>query len=124
MFYTLAQVAIGGAIGASSRYLVNVTMTRLMGHGFPWGTLVVNALGSFLMGVLVVVLAKKGGHHLAPLFMVGMLGGFTTFSSFSLDAFTLFERGELALAAAYVIGTLALTLGAIVAGILVTRGLL
>ncbi len=124
MLTNLLQVALGGALGASARYLTNVTATRLIGHGFPWGTVIVNIAGSFLMGVLVVVLARKGGTHLAPLIMTGMLGGFTTFSAFSLDAFTLYERGQIGLAAAYVAGTLVLGLAAIVAGILATRALM
>jgi len=121
MLSNLVQVALGGAIGASARYLTNVSATRLIGHGFPWGTVIVNILGSFLMGVLVVVLAKKGGNAFAPLLMTGMLGGFTTFSAFSLDAFTLYERGDFWQAGAYVAGTLVVALVAIVAGILATR---
>ena len=124
MLHNLLQVAIGGAIGASARYLTNVSATRLIGHGFPWGTVVVNILGSFLMGVLVVVLAKKGGNTYAPLLMTGMLGGFTTFSAFSLDAFTLYERGDFWQAGAYVAGTVLLALAAIVAGILFTRAVM
>ncbi|HHB81830.1 MAG TPA: fluoride efflux transporter CrcB [Aliiroseovarius sp.] len=124
MLLNLLQVALGGAIGASARYLTNVGATRLLGHGFPWGTVVVNVLGSFLMGVLVVVLAKKGGTHLAPLIMTGMLGGFTTFSAFSLDAFTLYERGDVWQATAYVAGTLLVGLAAIVLGVLATRAML
>ncbi len=124
MLTNLLQVALGGAIGAGARYLTNVTATRLFGHGFPWGTVIANIAGSFLMGVLVVVLARRGGTHLAPLLMTGILGGYTTFSAFSLDAFTLYERGQFGLAAAYVAGTLVVGLAAIVAGILATRALM
>lgn len=120
----LLQVALGGALGASARYLTNVTATRVMGHGYPWGTLAVNVLGSFLMGVLVVVLARKGGNAYAPLLMTGVLGGFTTFSAFSLDAFTLFERGQMGAAAGYVLASVALSIAAIVMGILLTRSML
>lgn len=120
----LLQVAIGGALGASARYLTNVTATRIMGHGYPWATLVVNVLGSFLMGVLVVALARKGGNAFAPLLMTGVLGGFTTFSAFSLDAFTLFERGQTGAAIGYVAGSVILSLAAIVVGILLTRSIL
>lgn len=120
----LLQVAIGGALGASARYLTGIGMTRLLGRGFPWGTLTVNFLGSFLMGVLVVVLAHKTDNRLAPLLMTGLLGGFTTFSAFSLDAVTLFERGQTALAGAYVVGTLVLALGGLVLGLLIARGVL
>ncbi len=104
-----------------ARYLTNVTLTRTMGHGFPWGTMAVNILGSFLMGVLVVVLARKGGNAYAPLLMTGMLGGYTTFSAFSLDALTLFERGQLGAAAGYVLGSVTLSLAAIVVGVLAAR---
>ena len=124
MLHNLLQVAVGGAIGASARYLTNVGATRLIGHGFPWGTVIVNIAGSFLMGVLVVVLAKKGGNTYAPLLMTGLLGGFTTFSAYSLDAFTLYERGAFWQAGGYVLGTLLVALAAIVAGILATRAVM
>jgi CrcB protein len=124
MFLTLSQVALGGAIGASLRYLTNVGALRLFGQGFPMGTLIVNVLGSFVMGVLVVVLAKKGGTHLAPLLMTGILGGFTTFSAFSLDALTLWERGQHSLAFGYVAASVILSLAAIAAGLFVARNLI
>lgn len=121
MIWTLSQVALGGAIGASLRYLSNVSTMRIFGPGFPYGTIFVNILGSFVMGVLVVVLSKKGGNHLAPFLMTGILGGFTTFSAFSLDSFTLWERGDITTALAYVAGTLILSLGALAAGIYLSR---
>lgn len=121
MIQTLLQVALGGALGASARYLVNVSTMRLIGPGFPWATVTVNVAGSFLMGALVVVLAHKDATRLAPFLMTGVLGGFTTFSAFSLDALTLWERGQTGLAAAYVLGSVVLSLGAIVAGMAVTR---
>lgn len=124
MLASLLQVALGGALGASARYLTNAATTRVMGHGFPWGTVTVNIFGSFLMGALVVVIARKGGQAYAPFLMTGLLGGFTTFSAFSLDAFTLYERGELALAAGYVLGSVLISLGAILVGILATRALM
>ena len=74
MMTSLIQVALGGAIGASARYLTNVATFRFFGPGFPWGTVVVNVLGSFLMGVLVVVLAQLSGNRFAPLLMTGVLG--------------------------------------------------
>lgn len=121
MIQTLLQVAIGGALGASARYLTNVAAMRLLGPGFPWATVVVNVAGSFLMGVLVVALAHRDAMRLAPFLMTGVLGGFTTFSAFSLDALTLWERGQTGLAAAYVAGSVAVSLAAIVAGMAVTR---
>ncbi|MBV7408142.1 fluoride efflux transporter CrcB [Maritimibacter sp. DP1N21-5] len=121
MLQTLLAVAAGGAIGASGRYLVNVTTGRMFGLGFPYGTITVNVLGSFLMGALFVVMARKGGTALAPFLMTGVLGGFTTFSAFSLDALTLFERGQGGTAAVYVVLSVALSLLALVVGAFLTR---
>lgn len=118
----LIQVALGGALGASMRYLTGIGMTRMLGRGFPWGTMTVNFLGSFLMGVVVVVLAHKLDNRYAPLLMTGFLGGFTTYSAFSLDAITIYERGQVGLAALYVVGTVALALGGIALGLIVARG--
>ncbi|GAB4272347.1 MAG: fluoride efflux transporter CrcB [Pararhodobacter sp.] len=123
MMTTLFQVALGGALGASGRYLTGVAAMRLMGPGFPWGTLAVNIAGSFLMGVLVVVLGHFSGNRFAPFLMTGVLGGFTTFSAFSLDALTLWERGQQALAAGYVAASVLLSLAAIVAGLTLARSL-
>ena len=122
MLTSLLQVALGGAIGASGRYLVNVGTLRLMGPGFPFATLAVNVVGSFAMGVLIVVLANKDTTRLAPLLMTGLLGGFTTFSAFSLDAVTIYERGQVSLAALYVGASVILSLAAIVAGMALARG--
>ena len=121
MLTTLIQVALGGAIGASARYLAGVAAVRLIGQGFPWATLFVNVLGSFLMGVLVVVLAQQSGTRWAPFLMTGILGGFTTFSAFSLDVMTLFERGQVWTATLYVTASLVLSLAGIVAGLAVAR---
>ncbi len=117
----LLQVALGGALGASARYLTGLGMARLMGKGFPWGTLTVNIVGSFAMGVLVVVLAHLGGNRLAPFLMTGVLGGFTTFSAFSLDAVTLYERGQLGIAALYVGASVVVSIAALFAGLLLAR---
>ena len=116
MILTTLFVAAGGAIGAALRYLTNVGVMRLLGPGFPFGTVAVNVLGSFLMGLLVVVLAAKGGNKFAPFLMTGVLGGFTTFSAFSLDAMTLWERGAILHAAFYVAGTVIVGIAALVAG--------
>jgi len=121
MLATLLSVALGGALGASARYLTNVGVMRLVGPGFPYGTMIANVLGSFLMGVLVVMLARKGGMAYAPFLMTGLLGGFTTFSAFSLDTITLFERGQAGLAGLYVGLSVFLSLAAIALGILATR---
>lgn len=124
MIRNLIFVAAGGALGASLRYVVNVAAGHVFGAGFPWGTVIVNVAGSFLMGVLVVVLAHKGGTRYAPFLMTGVLGGFTTFSAFSLDALTIWERGQTGLAAAYVLGSVGLSLAGIVAGMAVARGMM
>ena len=124
MLGTMLQVAAGGALGAAARYLVGVAAMRLVGPGFPWATLAVNVLGSFLMGVLVVVLARRGGQHLAPFLMTGVLGGFTTFSAFSLDVATLYERGAVASAAAYAAASVLLSVAGLFAGLALARGAL
>lgn len=124
MMTTLLHVALGGAIGASARYLTNTAVMRWIGPGFPYGTIMVNIFGSFLMGVLVVLLAHKGGTRYAPLLITGILGGFTTFSAFSLDAFTLWERGQVLLAGAYVAASVVLSIAALIAGVLTIRGML
>lgn len=118
----LIQTALGGALGASLRYLTGKLAIRVMGPGFPWGTLTVNVLGSFLMGVLVVALAEKGGNRFAPLLMTGFLGGFTTFSAFSLDAVTLMERGQHVVALSYVLASVLVSIVALMAGLAVSRG--
>jgi CrcB protein len=124
MWATLLQVALGGALGAVARHLTGVAAIRLLGPGYPWGTLVVNVVGSFLMGVLVVILAQSSATRLAPFLVTGVLGGFTTFSAFSLDALTLWERGQGALAALYVAASVGLSLAAIAAGLLAARSAL
>jgi len=124
MLATSLQVALGGAIGAALRYLSGVGITRAFGAGgFPLGVIAVNILGSFLMGVLVVTLAGRGLTHLNPFLMTGVLGGFTTFSAFSLEAFTLWERGQPTQAAVYVILSVVLSIAALIAGILAARSL-
>ncbi|HHY02351.1 MAG TPA: fluoride efflux transporter CrcB [Paracoccus sp.] len=116
MMNPVLQVALGGAAGAVARHGVNIGAGRLFGPGFPVGTVAVNILGSFLMGLLVVVLAARG-NALSPLLITGLLGGFTTFSAFSLDAVTLWQRGQGAVALAYVAGSVGLSLAALLAGL-------
>lgn len=124
MIHTLWQVALGGALGALARYLTGVVALRVMGPGFPWGTLAVNVLGAFAMGMLVVALAQKDATRLAPFLMTGVLGGFTTFSAFSLDAVAMMERGQVLLAGFYVAASVMLSLGAIMMAMSLTRGVL
>ncbi len=123
MIWTLFHVALGGALGASGRYLTGIGVTRLMGEGFPYGTVVINVLGSFLMGVLFVLLIERGMPRHAPLLLTGVLGGFTTFSAFSMDTLALVERGQAGLAALYVGASVGLSLMAIVAGLALGRGI-
>ena len=122
MVWTLTQVALGGALGSMLRYLTNVGVMRLIGPGFPYGTMIVNILGSFVMGLLVVFLAHKNATRLAPFLMTGVLGGFTTFSAFSLDTLTIWERGDQTLALIYVAASVGLSLLAIVAAVTLFRG--
>ena len=123
MVTTLLQVALGGAIGAVLRYLVGVGVFRLTGPGFPLGVLSVNVVGSFLMGVFVVLAAQRGLTHLSPFVMTGLLGGFTTFSAFSLEAVTLYERGATGQAALYVGASVILSIGGLVLGFWAARTL-
>lgn len=123
MVSTLSLVALGGAIGASLRYLTGVGLLRLFGpQEFPTGILTVNVIGSFLMGVFVVAAAHRGLTHLSPFLMTGLLGGFTTFSAFSLETMTLVERGDAAQAALYVILSVGLSVGALALGLVAARG--
>ncbi|WP_163848916.1 fluoride efflux transporter CrcB [Pseudooceanicola aestuarii] len=125
MISTILQVALGGAIGASLRYLSGVAVTRAWGAGgFPLGVIGVNILGSGVMGLLVAVMAARGLTHWAPFLVTGLLGGFTTFSAFSLEAVTLYERGALGQAAAYVGLSVGLSLAALVAGLWLGREIL
>lgn len=122
MIWTLLQVAIGGAIGAVARFLTSQGVAAVLGTGFPYGTAIVNISGSFAMGALFVFLNDRGLMHLAPLVLAGMLGGFTTFSAFSLEAFTLWERNGTALAAVYVLGSVVLSIAALALGVATMRG--
>lgn len=124
MISTVSLVALGGAIGAACRYLMGVGVMRLAGPSeFPVAVLSVNVIGSFLMGVFVVVAAQKGLTHLSPFVMTGILGGFTTFSAFSLEAVTLMERGQIAAAGAYVGLSVALSIGGLMLGLWIARGI-
>lgn len=123
MFAPILQVAFGGAIGAVLRYLSGIAVLRLFGAGFPVGTLAVNVFGSFLMGVCFVYFTQNGGKS-SPFIMTGILGGFTTFSAFSLEAFQLFDAGRIGAAGLYVALSVGLSLLALAVGILAARGIL
>ena len=114
----LLYVLIGGAAGAGLRYEAGRAALRIAGPGFPWGTLVVNLAGGLLMGLLAGVLAGEGmtGRPLWLLLGVGVLGGFTTFSAFSLDLFGMLERGEAGVAALYALASVLGALGLLFLG--------
>ena len=123
MIMTFLQVGLGGAIGAMLRFGTVMAMLRLTGFGFPLGVLSVNVIGSFLMGVFMVYAFQREVEYLNPFVMSGVLGGFTTFSAFSLEVFTLYERGELALAALYVGLSVVLSLIGLGLGVMLARGI-
>lgn len=116
-------VFVGAGIGGALRHGVNVGAAKLLGYGFPFGTLIVNVVGSFLMGLLAGFFVHRTGvpQHLRLFMTTGFLGGFTTFSTFSLDAAVLIERHSFGLAAGYVIGSLAAGLAALFFGLAVFR---
>lgn len=115
-------VMAGGALGAGARYWLSGRMLHWLGPHFAWGTLSVNILGSLLMGVLFAVLARTGAAPEWRAFLaVGLLGGFTTFSAFSLDVWTLIERKQMDLAVLYIASSVGLALGGLVLGLLIGR---
>jgi CrcB protein len=124
MMMTFLHVAAGGALGAVLRLGVTLGMARVSGPGFPLGVLTVNVLGSFLIGGLVVLSFHRGLEHLNPFLVTGVLGGFTTFSTFSLEALTLYERGAAGAAAAYVGLSVVLSLAAVALGAWLARAVL
>lgn len=114
---TLFLVALGGAFGAMLRYLTTGVVA------FPFGTLAVNVAGCFVMGVVFVLVAERGLDRAGLFLMTGLLGGFTTFSAFSLDAYKLFVTGQIGVAAIYVIGSVVLSVCGVVAGVVIVRGI-
>ncbi len=123
---SILYAAAGGAIGAAGRYLIGILALRLMGPGFPWGTLAVNILGSFLMGVIIVTLALRfsASQEFKTFLTTGILGGFTTFSAFSLDFATLVERKANTLAMLYLGSSVLLSILALFAGLALARQIL
>ena len=123
MLKMLLFVAVGGAVGAVGRYLTVVGVGSVMGHGFPYGTLVVNVLGSFILGALLETWALKWSvsQEGRALLVVGMLGAFTTFSTFSLDVVVQLERGHLMPAAIYIITSVTFSVLALFAGLRLMR---
>ena len=120
----LFAIAAGGALGALGRHWVSGAALRVMGPGFPWGTLTVNVVGSFVMGVFIAVLAAHATSQALRAFLtVGLLGAFTTFSTFSLDIVFLAERKEFGAALTYGAASVTLSIGALLAGLALARSL-
>jgi len=118
-------VFVGGGIGAALRHGFNLAFARLFGTAFPHATVFENVSGSIVMGVLVAWFAFRGGipQHWQLFLTTGILGGYTTFSTFSLDVAVLYERGEIGLAALYVLLSVALSIGGLFGGLALVRGL-
>ena len=116
-------VFLGGGLGAALRHGVNLASARLLGTAFPYATLIENVTGSLVMGILAAWFAFKGDASQSwRLFLTtGILGGYTTFSAFSLDAVLLYQRGELGLASLYVVASVALSIGGLFAGLALVR---
>jgi CrcB protein len=118
--------AAGGALGAGLRHVINTAFLAWLGPGFPWATLTVNVIGSLLMGALIQALMPfDGGAPALRVFLAtGILGGFTTFSAFSLDAWVLYERNEHAALVAYVAVSVLLSIAALVLGMALVRSVM
>ncbi len=122
---TYAWVAIGGALGSMARFGLGIAVVQIAGARFPWGTLLINVLGSFIIGWFDVLTGEFGRWAVPPdaraFVLVGICGGFTTFSSFSLQTMQLLEGGELLLAGAYIAGSVILCLVSVWAGMMLAR---
>ena len=119
-------VALGGAVGSVARFGVNIVTPRFLGQDFPWATLTVNILGSLVMGFLAAFLTEKYADQpdLRLFLLTGVLGGFTTFSAFSLDVFNLVQRGESSTAMIYTVASVVLSIIAVFAGFMVSRAII
>jgi fluoride exporter len=119
----IVAVAVSGSIGSVARYLVAIGSNKIFGMNFPWGILIINVTGSFLIGALVGLFATRWDLPQAVrIFLtVGICGGYTTFSTFSLDSYYLLERGELGAALLYMIGSVLLSIGALGGGLYLSR---
>jgi CrcB protein len=126
MFATFL-VFLGGGIGAALRHGVNVSSAQIFGVTYPWGTMFVNVVGSLLIGAIAGYLAFRGDaiwtQPLRLFLTTGILGGFTTFSAFSLDFALLFERGEIGQGVFYILASVALSLGAVFLGLFLVRSM-
>ena len=125
MFPTAFQVALGGAVGATLRWALGLAVLRTIGPTpLPVAVMAANVVGSLAMGAFVVLAAQRGLAHLSPFVMTGLLGGFTTFSAFSLETVLLIERGQAGVAAAYVLLSITLSVGALWLGVVAMRAAL
>jgi CrcB protein len=118
-------VFVGGGLGSSLRHAINLVSARYLGTAFPYHTFLINITGSTVMGLIAGYLAFKGGasQHWRLFLMTGILGGYTTFSAFSLDAALLYERGEVWLSLFYVVGSVVLAIAGLFAGLALIRHL-
>jgi CrcB protein len=120
-------VFFGAGLGGCLRHTINLLAARALGTNFPWGTFLINISGSLVMGLIAGWLAFRAGaswtQHVRLFVLTGILGGYTTFSAFSLDAALLYERGEILSMAAYVIGSVLLTLAGVFGGLALVRAL-
>ena len=121
----ILSIALGGAIGSLSRYFLSSQITHVIGPGFPWGILIVNILGCFTMGVIAELgtLVWNLTPEMRAFLTTGFLGGFTTFSAFALDTAVLTERGDMASAMLYVVGSVGGSVAALFFGLAVVRAL-
>jgi CrcB protein len=118
-------LSVGGALGVNARYWLGVWMARWADPRFPWATFAINVSGSFVIGFLSTLLTARFPHPTARLLvLVGFLGGYTTFSTFTLDSFVLWERGDVGLSLANTLGSVAAGLAAVVLGVVAARGLI
>lgn len=119
-------VLVGGGIGAVLRYLLGMASLRMIGPGYPWGTLGANVIGGFVMGLVAGFLAMRyqgaNGEQIRLFVAVGILGGFTTFSSFSLETMLMLERGDVLGALGYILVSVAASIGALALGLALMRG--
>jgi len=121
----IIATALGGALGSVARYLVGIGSGKLFGIDFPWGTLIINVTGSFLIGLFAGLFATRWNlsQPMRVFLTVGFCGGYTTFSTFSLDAFYLMERSETFAAGAYMVASVVLSVGALIAAMHLIRAL-
>ena len=118
-------IFLGGGLGAGMRHLTGLAAMRLMGPGYPWGTLIVNIAGSLAMGILIALLGRKlqVTNEVRLFIATGFLGGFTTFSAFSLDVAVMWERGTVVIAGIYILASVILSLLAVFAGLWLVRSM-